>query len=750
MKINRICNALRQQLLHPSILTSGMCAIALPVAPALGQNQQVEASGTALEEVIVTASRRAQAVTEVPAAMTSLDTETMINVGITDINAIADFVPGMTATDGGSPSLGNLTIRGLYAGGPTTTGIYINDVPYGPVLGGFGSSLALDASLLELERVEVIRGPQGTLYGASSVGGTVRYITRKPAMEEITGHVTVDYSDTKDGGNNSLVRGAISLPIIKDTLAVQVSGFNEDADGYIDYPSIGEENVNDHEFKGGTFALKYTPTDALAVRFDYITQDAEYGAPGYVGFDPVTQKPLLGDLTDVNVQEDDREYEFDMYSLNVEYDFDWAVFKSITSDQEIAFTNLTDTTAAFGPIADAVAPEGAPHTVLFNSSFDADRFTQEFQLISNDSDQLEWIVGLYYTDVETDSGQNTEENPADVELLRASNPFDYEEYAAFANVTYYVSEDWDVTFGLRYSDYEVEVDATQGGLLVPPGTPAPSGVADEDSIITYMLNTRYRINDDLNLYARAASGFRPGGVNLVFEIGDMVIGQPSYDPDDLWSYEAGLKGMLLDGNVTYDIGVYYVDWADAQLAVQASGGGLGFTTNADGDVEAMGIEAAITGQLIDNLFLTGSVAWGETELKDDEPLAGGVAGDSLPGLPDVTASLALDYRFMVFGQNSYVGATWRYTGEYDTFYEGGVGDGGVVITPLFTNYKNDSYDQIDIRAGIDIGSFGIGVYGTNITNEDAYQSVFPVVSDAYSQGTVLRPRTYGVNVSYNF
>ncbi|MEM1113299.1 MAG: TonB-dependent receptor [Pseudomonadota bacterium] len=748
--MNKIRSALRQQFSRPGLLVSGLCAVALPAAPALAQQQQALATGTVLEEIIVTATRRAQALTEVPSAITSLDTETLINTGITDINAIADFVPGLTATDGGSPSLGNLTIRGLYAGGPTTTGIYINDVPYGPVLGGFGSSLALDASLLELQRVEVIRGPQGTLYGASSVGGTVRYITREPAMDEIVGHVTADFSNTDNGGDNTLIRGAISVPVIEDTLAVLISGFWEDADGYIDYPLINQEKVNDHEFDGGMLSVKYTPTDALRFRLDYVTQNAEYGAPGYVGFDPVTQKPLLGDLTDINVQEDDREYEFDMFSLNIEYDFDWATFKSITSDQEIVFSNLTDVTESFGPTADAIAPEGAPHTVAFESSFDADRFTQEFQLVSSDSDQLEWIVGLYYTDVETDSGQNTIENPADVALLRANNPFDYEEFAAFGNVTYYLNQDWDVTVGLRYSDYEVEVDAVQEGILVPPGTPAPSGVADEDTVTTYMLNTRYRINDDLNFYARAASGFRPGGVNLVFEIGDMIIGQPSYDPDDLWSYEAGLKGLLFDGNVTYDVGVYYVDWSDSQIAVPAAAGGLGFTTNAGGDVEAMGVEAAITGQFIDNLFVTGSFAWGETELKDDEPLVGGVAGDSLPGLPEITASLALDYRFTLFEQNAYVGATWRYTGEFDTSFEGGVGDGGVVIAPLLANYENDSYDQVDIRAGMDIASFSIGLYGTNITNEDAYQTVYPQVSDVYSQGVVLRPRTYGVNLRYNF
>jgi outer membrane receptor protein involved in Fe transport len=195
--------------------------------------------------------------------------------------------------------------------------------------------------------------------------------------------------------------------------------------------------------------------------------------------------------------------------------------------------------------------------------------------------------------------------------------------------------------------------------------------------------------------------------------------------------------------MNYDVGVFFMNWEDAQLV--SSVGGLSAIVNAQGEVQVRGLEASLSGEPIDNLFVNASLDVIDSELGANEAALGGLEGENLANVPELTFALGADYRFGLWGEaQGSIGATFRYTGEFNTGY-----DGGGAIAPPLPNYTNDAYSQVDLRAGVEIGRVGWNFYVTNVTDEEAYQTVFPVAA-TYAQGIILRPRTFGLNARVNF
>ncbi len=723
-------------LIGAAVFTSAGTSASAQDAPPPAGPRAADDAGPA--DIVVTASRREESLTKVAASVSVIRNDRAIENGITDINGIADLIPNLQATDGGSPGLGNLTIRGVFTGGSPTVGTYVDDVPYGPVLGGAGTSLALDGSLLDLERIEADRGPQGTLFGAGAMGGVVRYITRAPELDRIAGYAFGDLSFTKGGGTNYLARGRLSLPVVNDRVAVAASGFYSRADGYIDNPNRNATNVDGSKFWGGTASVRIQATDRLSLRATALHQEARFDNASYVGFNPATGKPLLGDLTDVTVASSPRTYNFDLYYGSLDYRFDFATLTSVTSWQSVNFTTFSDITSSFGPIADAVAPAGRPHTAVLFAPFDTRRFTQELRLTSEKNGKFEWIFGGYYTNQRTDQIQRVIVTPADVNLIDVSSPLRYREYAVFGNATVYITPAWDVTGGIRYSDNKTSVRQQVAGLLVPAAFNAPTN-ENSDQVTTYLFNTRYRVSSGLNLYARVASGYRPGGSNLVTTgPGGQPLGQPTFGADRLWSYEAGVKGSTANNALTYGLAGYFLNWSDAQVSfVQANG--LGGTTNAAGDIHGKGLEGIVTARPLRGLEITATLAVTDIKLQRAEPTLGAAAGTRLPNVPDVSGSLLIDYGFALGRDVSATfGGTWRYTGGYLTTY-----------SATLPSFNEGDFSQFDIRAGVRFGAVAVNAYVTNLFDKRAYQSVFPV-SATYAQGVVLRPRTIGLNARFGF
>lgn len=697
-----------------------------------------------LEEVVVTASRREQAVQDVAASVAVIDPEDFATGGLTSLTDVLAYVPGVQFNNNGAPGQGSITMRGVANVFSTpTVGIYVDDIPYGSVTAfAEGANFALDSLLGDLERVEVIKGPQGTLFGASSMGGSLRYITRDPSLDGVRGRVSVDFSDTAEGGFNQLYKGAVSFPIVKDKLGLSLSGFFQDNEGFIDDAASGQDDVNDAELKGGQATLLYQATDALGIKLNYMSQKFEFDNQNDVPFDVATGDPLLGRYTKASADEP-TEIEYDLASATVDYEMDWATFTLASSYQEFQQPAVLDLTAFFGPIVDGIlgVPVGTNETLL-DSVISTDRWAHEIRLTSPNNEKLEWLAGAYYTSEESSNFQGVRVIPGPFDLVTQQFPSEYEEIAAFGNVTWYFAPNFDATVGMRFSSNDVSVTYSGTGLLAGPTIPKTTVSDDVD---TYMFNLRYRPSEDVSLYARIASGYRPVSPNLglIDPATGEILSVPFVESDSLWSYEAGAKGVLAGGTVLYDVAVYHLKWQDLQVFRSFMGVNVG--GNADSDVTANGVEATLTLQPTDSFYLIGALNYANSELDDDDAAIGGVEGEQLPGIPEWTFSLKGNWTFPLGSSaEGFVGGGVIYQDERKTSFIGN----GVDIVPPSPNYTTDDYVTADLRIGANFGRYEVALFATNLFNEYAYQTASTAAG--IGSATILRPRTIGAVFSAEF
>lgn len=723
------------------------CAVALlPVLLVAGD--VLYAQTAELEEIVVTASRREQSVQDVAASVAVIDPESYSTAGLNSLDEVLKYVPGVNFNDGGAPGQGSITMRGVANIFSTASvGIYVDDVPYGSVTAfAEGANFALDNLLGNVERVEIIKGPQGTLFGASSMGGSVRYITRDPSLTEIDGAFTGDFSDTQEGDFNQLYKGEFSMPIVEERLAVGVSGFWQETGGFIDETSRGLENVNSADLVGGRAALLFDATDELSFELSYTDQKFEFSNSNSVPFDVATGEPLFGDYAISSPIDTPTEINFELIAGSAEYRTDWATATLVSSSQEFAQTAVLDLTTAFGAFVDGLlgVPVGT-NTVLLDLDISTERTVHEFRLTSPDSDQVEWLAGLYYTKEESNNFQGTQVIPGPLDLVTQQFPSDYEEIAAFGNLTWYFSPQLDATLGLRLSSNEMSVEFTGTGVLAGPNLP-PETV--DDDVQTYLFNLRYRPNDDTSIYGRIANGYRPASANLslIDPATGEVLSVPFIQSDSLWSYEVGAKGSLLDGVLLYDVAVYTLMWEDLQVFRSFMGVNVG--GNAVSDVTANGFESTVTWQPTNAFDLAATVAYTKSELDDDDPSVGGLAGEQLPRIPEFTWSLNGTYTFPLGGMDAFVGAGIAYQDERKTQFIGGTAADGTVIAPANPNFTVPDYTLVDLNAGVTFDRYRVSLYANNLLDEYGFQNAG--TSIAGGTATVLQPRTVGVVLNVEF
>jgi iron complex outermembrane receptor protein len=702
----------------------------------------------AVEEIIVTASRRAQAVQDVAAAVAVVDPQQFAAGGVTSLTGVLAYVPGVNFNDNGAPGQGSITMRGVANIFATpSVGIYVDDIPYGSVTSfAEGANFALDALRTDIERVEVIKGPQGTLFGASSMGGSLRYITREPSLTEVEGKFATDLSETSQGGFNQMYKGGISVPIVRDRVALSVSGFYQDAEGFIDEATRPLDDVNDAELRGGQASLLFQASDEFKIRVGYTQQEFEFANTNAVPFNRVTGQPRFGKYTKNSATDQPTAIEFELTSATLEYDFGWATATLASSYQSFAQQAVLDLTVPFGPLVDGQlgVPVGT-NIVLLDFDITTDRRAHELRLTSADNKQIEWLVGLYYTSEDSANFQGTDVRPGPFNLVTQEFPSDYEEQAAFGNLTYYFSEKFDATVGLRVSSNDMGVKFDGSGFFAGP--PLPRTTVSDD-VTTYLFNARYRPHDDLSLYLRVANGYRPASANLglVDPASGNILSVPFVESDTLWSYEVGAKGSLADGSVGYDVAVYRLNWKDMQVFRSFMGVNVG--GNADSDVTAHGVEATLTLQPSTSFDLVASVAYSQSELDEDDRSIGGVEGEQLPGIPQWTLSLSSTYRFPIGSLEAFVGGGVVYQDERKTSFIGGIGSNGVPIAPPNPNYTVPDYTAVDLRAGVTMGRYNFSVYATNAFDEYAFQRA--TTNTVQGTATILRPRTIGAVFSVDF
>lgn len=698
-------------------------------------------AGRFAEEIVVTANKRAERLHDVPASVSAVTGSTLTAIGAARLEDYTARIPGLVLSNVSFQNGSNqLTIRGITTGvgANPTVGIYIDDSPFGASNGSGGYQIPdLDPS--DLSRIEVLRGPQGTLYGAGSMGGLFKYVTAAPDPTRTFGRVEIGGAQVDDGGSAYSVRAALNVPLT-EKFAMRVSGYDRTDPGFIRNAQTGETDVNDTHFYGARVALGGAVNDSWNVRLSGILQRDASNGSAVEDHDSNNFQPLYGNWAQRRSPGTGHTNEmFATGDLQIEGDLGWATLTS-SSGYNRQHNNINlDVTSAYAPlIASSFGLANGGAAILTERSLV--KYTQEVRLSSPATDRLSWLVGGFYTHEKTFLRQQIvpfdarNGLPFGVPLPTVLDAYVYgtfEEVAGFGNVTYHFDPRFDVTLGLRYShNKQVQLETLAGVLTGAARIPASSS----DDSVTYLVTPRYRFNDEWMVYGRIASGYRPGGPNLA------VSGVPaSYGPDTVVNYEAGVKGDLLNKQLSIDVAAFYIDWSDIQLN-QRNPQGLNFFGNA-GSARSRGVEASVFWRPVRGLEIDANLVYTLATLAADLPPGSVVAkqGDLLPTTPRWSAHLSADYEFPVWGEwTGLAGASWRYVGDSTGYF----------ATPPTPRYPLPAYDVFDLRAGITNDVWSLNFYVKNVGN--THGQVASYVLGGAERVAVIQPRTFSFALSTKF
>jgi outer membrane receptor protein involved in Fe transport len=720
--------------------------VALATTPALAQ--QAAADNGGLEEIVVTAQKREEKIGQTPVSITALSQKDLEALAATQLRDFAGTVPGLSFTTTGVGQT-QVNLRGVTTGTDVspTVGIYVDEVPYGSSTGfAAGAQLALDVGLFDVERIEVLRGPQGTLYGASTMGGLLKYVPTKPDTHDFGGTAHVGVSSTEHGGINYDAASAVNMPLF-DNAALRLSGFYSQDAGYIDNVELGQDDINQADVYGGRGDFLWDASDRLSVRLGVYAQNIKRDGHIEADFDLATGKPIGGDLEQFVARPQPFDQQFRLASATINYKFDFAELTSVTSYQTSAARSDLDATDLYAPLLNGLfAQLGIPivlGSISVNSQYDTDKFVQELRL-AHTGERLDWLLGAFYTSEDSTLSQRVPGYDVNGALLpvdfgTVDVPSNYDEVAGFATLTYHATSKLDLTAGMRYAHNKQDQEQIASGILIGP---KPKRESSEDAD-TYLANLRYLASDNLMAYVRVATGYRPGGPNLV--INDPTTGQPLADPtfasDSLTSYEGGVKVSSSDRRYSLDAAIYQIDWDDMQIVVARNG--VGVVGNA-GSARSRGAELTLTGRPVDALTLLGSFAYTDAEILEDSPPTdlGAQKGDPLPGTPKFTAAVSGEYSFDIGSRAAALGATYRHVDDRQSAYSQSPNP----------SFELGAFDTLDLRGRINFGSTAVQLYVKNVTDERAQLAAGTALTalGGPANVSIMQPRTYGVAINVNF
>ncbi|PZN97420.1 MAG: TonB-dependent receptor [Alphaproteobacteria bacterium] len=760
-----------------------MASLTFVATPAFAEDQDSSAQ-TSANEIVVTAQRRTQTLAEVPQSISVVGGEALERQRATSFLDFAALVPGFTVTQT-NPGESRLILRGVNTGSVgSTVAVYVDDIPFGSS-GSLanGGVLAGDFDTFDIARIEVLRGPQGTLYGSNALGGVLKYVTALPDFGGFEARGQAGIEDTRGAGIGYLANAMVNIPL-GDMLAFRASGFYRKNRGVVDAVGLAGEGVDDNASYGGRASLLLKASDRLSIRLSALLQNIEVDSPSSFTVDPLTLRPvnpITGGSTGGQRQRYQRypetnNIDYRLYSGTIDWDLDFANLTSVTSyaTQDQVQLNDFSTTGARGT-AQAVYGPGATNTVglAFQSDVAVEKFTQEVRLASPDSETFEWLIGAYYTREKTGLFQRfLPFNFASGALIPRAGSFgpftfnefvvatidaNYEEIAGFGSATLHLGDRFEITAGGRYSHNNQ--DSVQA--IVQLGNGNPQLGDSSQGVFTWSIAPRFEISEHASVYARVAKGFRPGGPNFV-PLGAPTNFPTAFNADTLISYEAGIRAETADGTFSVDASVYHIDWSDILIltTVQTPVGPVGVNGNGK-RARTSGVEATATLRPFRGLSFVVNGAYTDAKLLDDTVsgggfnLTGGIAGDQLPYTPKWSANISGDYEWSIGNDAvAYVGANIRMMGDQTAGFN-------AAYTAAFNRRINiDSYSVVDLRAGVNIGKVSLAVYARNVT--DAYGVVaagdYPFAVPAAIGGagiplltaSTIRPRTIGGTVGFRF
>ena len=715
------------------------CAVAgLLIAAGPAQAEAAGAADTGPEEIVVTAQKRTELLKDVPSSITAVTANSLQQVMATKLDDYVARIPGLIVSQaGGANAATQLTIRGLTtgAGGNPTVGVYIDESPFGGS-SGVGGYTVPDLDPQDLARVEVLRGPQGTLYGAGSLGGLLKYVTADPDPKRFTGRVQVDGSAVDGGGKGYGMRGSVNMPLGEE-LALRVSGYNRRDPGYVDNVLTGAKNINHTRFYGGRAALGWQ-NDTWKVRASALYQHYS-GSAAIVDYDSANFQPEYGDLKQsrangtTNVRQN-----IGAYSLLVEGDLGFATLTSASSYNRQSMLFHLDYSTILSPI---FAPAFGIPTLGFKNETPilVKKYTQEVRLASPASDTLSWQIGAFYTHETQDVGALVDPIDSLTGAAIAGLPVigagvsdtKFREVAAFGDATWHVDPAFDVTVGLRYSRNRQRNTASFSGLIFPASTIT---VRSRDDALTFLINPSYHLDENTMVYARVASGYRPGGPNTV----SPTLPQ-SYGPDKVVNYELGLKSELLDRRLSLELSGFWIDWKDIQIQrVDALGS---YIANGPSAV-SKGLEATASIRPARGIELYGNITYTDAHLTRDLPPGSALAisGDRLPLNAKWAGAVGASYTVpLVDDWKGSLGVDWRHVGWR----------AGAFPNPGQVRFHLPAYDTVNLRAGINDDRWSFTAFVKNL-NDVRGRSTDVNLGVGLTSVSVIQPRTFGLSAAAKF
>jgi len=708
--------------------------------------QQAEANQT-VDKVIITAQKREQAAIDVPASVTAIVAEQLARDGKVKLEDYVAQIPGLSLSSF-RQGFTQVTLRGITTGvaqSASSTAFYIDEAPIGSVNAyAAGSAVTPDIDPAELQRIEVLKGPQGTLYGAGAMGGMLRYVTAPPDFRRLRGSVSAGASSVKEGGRGNNGRVALNVPFDDNSMALRVSAFSRTDAGYIDNTQ-GAHDVNQSKVRGGRLAFNWLINNDWKLSAFALSQKVEGAANGVVDVNPDTLKPLRGELTQRRFAPEISSAKLDVANLTVNGSVGGFDLVSSTTVQDFDAAQGADGTYGYGVALGAAfrIPDLGIASVQQTTTR---RVTQEVRLRSTALDnKLEYEGGVYYTK-EDNTNRIPGFSPFSTttgaayplpSIVKASIDTRYKEYSVFANATYALTEQVDLLAGVRHGKDDQVYAQDYSGLLVGPA-PVLINSGSSKNKSTYLLTARYKPSASTALYGRVATGYRPGGPNAVPPSGAGNAPQ-TFQPDTLTSYEVGYKAVMDGGKFSLEAAAFSTDWKDIQI--QTSANGFNFFVNG-GAATSRGLEASLMYFPVAGLSLRGAFGYTQARLSEAAPAAGGRSGDQLPFVPEMTGSLGANYRWALSqGLSASAGASVNYTGERRSdFSERAARD-----VP--------SYTTINLSAGIENANWRLSLYGKNLSDTRGITflkslSLTPAGSP-FAAG-VIAPRTFGADLSYRF
>jgi iron complex outermembrane receptor protein len=700
-----------------------------------------------LTEIIVTAQKREERLLDVPVPVTLVDAQALVESNQISIAQYYKSVPSLNYTPSG-PTGSELAIRGLSPfGGSTTVAVLIDGVPFGT-----GSVISAahwgipDFDPGIIKSIEVLRGPQGTLFGSGSIGGLINFVTAAPSPESLSGRVEADLNTVHNSNEPGYGwRGSINVPL-SDTLAIRANAFVRYDAGYVENIGTGQRGVNWGDADGGRIAALWAPSAAFSLQLSGLLQNETVHGDSHVFI-----APEFGDLQQSDLANSgwshSVEQNFNLIAKVHEEHFELTSSTGYNTNHfsyNVDSPTLVTYAQSYFGVSGSTAPVDSKN----------DKFTEELRLSASMGKSIEWLVGAFYSHDSSSNLQLLAANDANTGAFVGAYAnyawaSTFAEYAAFSDLTVHFTDRFDVQFGGRESLNKQEYQETDSGVSTMDfeGVPSPAVYPTEhtrQSAFTYLVTPRFKVSDDFMAYARIASGYRPGGPN--FNTFGTLAAQvpPAFGADRTKNYELGVKAAVLGRSLTVDASIYYIDWTDLQLSLVTPNGLLSYQGNA-GSAKSQGIEISVDSRPWENLALGAWFVWSDAKLTQGfaaDVQAFGNAGDPLPQSSHISGHFSLQQNFTLGPHmTGFVGGDESYVGQRF---------GNFLTAPGGVRANLPAYAETDLRAGVKYNAWTANLFANNIADKRGVLNGGPGSGSIPAAFYVIQPRTIGLSVAWSF